>query len=193
MLSLAERVHRLEEELLTSARSAERGPRERDADPTLERETGLSESDGEVLPAPPDPVESSGAGAEADDPHDPAVLERAISAVRAFRGKLDEELQVQGVDASWSYGQERVFRSALARTDLGAPTVLGVDCRTSLCALRLRFTGVAERERFFGGFRTAPEGSEMGPFFMVCEGWADTEVEVYVARDGYDLPLGDEP
>jgi hypothetical protein len=114
--------------------------------------------------------------------------ERALAWSRAARVAFQDHLETEGTDGRWTADREGALRSVLVSAALGGPDVLQVDCRTTLCGIRLRFRDTTSREQFFARFRSAPVAAGMGPFFMVCDGWEDTEVEVYVAREGYGLP-----
>lgn len=128
---------------------------------------------------------------------DPLSRKRAIEAAWArmdpfeaeqyrsdgFRAKVESESS----DWTWSGRTEDGVAEALAGPNLGEPSILQSDCRTTLCALTLRFATPAERERFFYNVRLTGVFAELGEFYMHCENPEDTEVEVFVARDG-NLP-----
>ncbi len=109
-----------------------------------------------------------------------------IEAVRRLREHWDSVLHEQDVDPGWTYAAEKELGEIVRRPDLGGAQLSDVDCRSTFCALRLVFATTQQRESFFNGF--APAARNFGGFFMVAEGWDDTQVEVYVPRPGFQLP-----
>lgn len=113
---------------------------------------------------------------------------QALAAVRRTRAWYESQLDSESPDRTWGWQAERAISAAASMEGLGGGSLARLRCGSTLCGMSLHFESADARERFFAGFRFAPGIEKMGPFFMVSEGWDDTEVEVYVAREGRELP-----
>lgn len=132
----------------------------------------------QVLPTGVDSDPRSGPIVELEDRRD--ALERVALQAVAYEALLAAEAP----DAAWAYRAERALADAARTAELGQAVVRRVECRSSMCVTALSFRAVEERERFFNSAPHHEPWRSMGEAFLYCEGWDDTEVEVFVARDG---------
>lgn len=112
----------------------------------------------------------------------------AVERVTYMAETYDEFFDQEPPDPAWSRSTETQLVGSLRQADLGAPSVRWLECRSTLCRAGLSFRAVQDREAFFREAPASEPWSSMGEGFMRSESWEDTEVEVYVARRGHDLP-----
>jgi hypothetical protein len=113
---------------------------------------------------------------------DPAAAPQAVTPERA-QAHFDELIEHEAVEPGWARAQEASI-SDFVKQEGGDGTLLeSVQCRTSLCKLKLRFSGDQTRDAFKLKLGLPPL-SEGG--FYREEG--ETGLTYFAARKGHPLP-----
>jgi hypothetical protein len=135
-------------------------------------------SEGPPTAAAPDPVS-----------HEEALLREAHRVA-----KLEDRVRDEPRDVSWAFETEQDLQSAVLRSgsDAGAPGVLSLTCKTSVCKMEVSHASWTEQQRFMqdiqgqlpaaAGARLFPTRAADGSYMSV----------VHLIRAGYPIPSGNE-
>ena len=111
--------------------------------------------------------------------------EEILAQIRSEMDFLDDVIQSEAADASWSDSAETlVYDSWLNDPDIGF-AVENVNCGSTLCRFEMAFNGPVSQDSFDGFGERLPW---VGEVFFHLEDPQDGNAIVYIAREGYSLP-----
>jgi hypothetical protein len=109
--------------------------------------------------------------------------------MRLEAAAAERALQKQEVDVAWSTEARALIVGAAANEDLAATSVDDVECRATLCRVRVIHPDAQAQAAFESEFPAAV--AHLLPQLMVAPVEADGDPAssiLYLARDGHDLP-----
>jgi hypothetical protein len=99
---------------------------------------------------------------------------------------LQSALQTEGIDPQWAGGAEQSIKRELERLQMTDLQLVGVECGTTLCRFEVTTNGSSPSETSFR--KLAGMRAWLGQRFTRAD-HAGGYAEVYLARQGRDLPL----